>query len=104
MIPQFLVTGLSSIIFAIFDPEKNVLPAHRGPTAPGPVNGTVPGNVVAENVTEAIRTLLTIRDDESDVSNSGGQSNSVVYIFRRVFRYFIIYELWLILILLGLEG
>ncbi|KAF9242259.1 hypothetical protein BU15DRAFT_86856 [Melanogaster broomeanus] len=39
VIPQFLVTGLSSIIFAIFDPDKSVLHGHHpGNTQPG--NGT----------------------------------------------------------------
>lgn len=45
VIPQFLVTGLSSIIFAIFEPDKSVLHGHHpGNTKPGgiipPLNGT----------------------------------------------------------------
>jgi solute carrier family 45 protein 1/2/4 len=39
VIPQFLVTGLSSIIFSIFDPDKSILHGHHpGNTQPG--NGT----------------------------------------------------------------
>ena len=40
VIPQFLVTGLSSIIFAIFDPQKSILHGHH-PGNALPVNGTV---------------------------------------------------------------
>ncbi|KAJ8507140.1 hypothetical protein ONZ45_g10460 [Pleurotus djamor] len=73
VIPQFLVTGMSSIIFAIFDPGKSVLHgSHPGSTAS---NGTVAN--VAESARDVASMLLT-RDTEPDV----GSSNSVVYIFR----------------------
>ena len=43
MIPQFLVTGMSSIIFALFDPDKSAIHRGKAPNAPTPVhpvNGT----------------------------------------------------------------
>jgi len=71
VIPQFLVTGISAIIFAIFDPNKIVLPAHHGIShgAVGvPTNGTMTGTPA--------HSLLHRRED--NLSTSG----SVVYIFR----------------------
>lgn len=44
VIPQFLVTGMSSIIFALFDPDKSAIhrgTAPNGPTPVPPANGTV---------------------------------------------------------------
>ncbi|KAI6144983.1 MFS general substrate transporter [Pisolithus tinctorius] len=41
VLPQFLVTGLSSFIFAVLDPEKSVLHGHR-PGSPMPIGA--PGN------------------------------------------------------------
>lgn len=43
MIPQFLVTGLASLIFAIFEPERSVLEGHHAGTSHPvpPTNGTV---------------------------------------------------------------
>jgi len=43
VIPQFLVTGLSSIIFAIYEPQLSVLDApHTGLSTPAPpLNGTI---------------------------------------------------------------
>ncbi|KAF8963511.1 major facilitator superfamily domain-containing protein [Flammula alnicola] len=89
VIPQFLVTGFSAILFALFDPKKPALPAHRAPVAPGPgaiVNGTV---LLANNVTSVVvsRASKVVRDAllmsraeaEADVDT---HSNSVVYIFR----------------------
>ena len=48
VIPQFLVTGMASIIFALFDPDKSAI--HRGkaqdiPVPVPPANGTIPGAV-----------------------------------------------------------
>jgi len=37
VIPQFLVTGMSSIIFAWFDPEKSAIHRGKAPNAPVPV-------------------------------------------------------------------
>ncbi|KAF4603016.1 hypothetical protein EYR38_003421 [Pleurotus pulmonarius] len=69
VIPQFLVTGLSSILFAIFDPQKSVL------------HGAHPGNIgnstVAAVDTRDFTSQLFPREPEIQ-----GGSNSVVYIFR----------------------
>ncbi|KAL0581668.1 hypothetical protein V5O48_000370 [Marasmius crinis-equi] len=82
VVPQFLVTGISSIIFAIFDPSKSVLHAKH----PGTSNRT--GNTT-DVATAAIRLLM--RDDASDQDaileelselEASAKSNSVVYIFR----------------------
>ncbi|KAF9474838.1 MFS general substrate transporter [Pholiota conissans] len=88
VIPQFLVTGFSAILFALFDPKKPALPAHRGPVAPGPViNGTI---AAAANITSAVvsRSGVMLQDlpqllrrAEDEVEGSE-HSNSVVYIFR----------------------
>jgi solute carrier family 45 protein 1/2/4 len=78
VIPQFLVTALSSVIFAIFDPAKSVL--HESHTGIKPVNGTALEKGVA-NATESL--LAFARDEvESGVDMREGKSNSVVYIFR----------------------
>ncbi|KAJ8595741.1 MFS general substrate transporter [Rhizopogon salebrosus TDB-379] len=71
VIPQFLVTGLSSIIFAMFDPQKSVLHGpHPGNTLPA--NGTIAtsGNVTGQ---------LLDRDDDPSVT---GHPNSIAIIFR----------------------
>ncbi|TFK31761.1 major facilitator superfamily domain-containing protein [Crucibulum laeve] len=98
VVPQFLITGLSAIVFAIFDPQKSVLPAHHsGGAAPGAVanstvlavgigNATV-ADVTGRNVREVVRGMLfhsvrSLRDAEYEVDDQQGQSNSVVYIFR----------------------
>ncbi|TEB23029.1 MFS general substrate transporter [Coprinellus micaceus] len=82
VIPQFLVTGLSSIVFAIFDPKKVVIP-HR------PVNnGTIPAvSTSLKNATEALfDTILQRSDDFVDLSTrepeASQSSSSIVYIFR----------------------
>jgi len=44
VIPQFLVTGISSIVFALVDPSKSAIHRGKAPNAPAPVppvNGTV---------------------------------------------------------------
>ena len=46
MIPQFIVTGMSSIIFALFDPNKSVIHHGKVQDAPVPVptaGGTASG-------------------------------------------------------------
>ncbi|OAX38849.1 MFS general substrate transporter [Rhizopogon vinicolor AM-OR11-026] len=71
VIPQFLVTGLSAIIFAIFDPQKSVLHGHH-PGNALPVNGTITtsGDVTAQ---------LLDRDDDPSVT---ARPNSIAIIFR----------------------
>ncbi|KAG6856083.1 hypothetical protein H0H87_007523 [Tephrocybe sp. NHM501043] len=82
----FLVTGLSAVIFAIFDPvqpQAHILPP---PPRPAPTG-------IASNVTEAVvRTALREVGDlvtKEEMAERGGQSNSVVYIFRWVTKYFL---------------
>lgn len=74
MIPQFLVTALSSIIFAIFEPDKSV-PHGDHPGKMTPVNGTST-NVINQNTT----VMLTSRQDDSAAVKYG--VNSVAIIFR----------------------
>ncbi|KIK91394.1 hypothetical protein PAXRUDRAFT_34952 [Paxillus rubicundulus Ve08.2h10] len=71
VIPQFLVTGLSSIIFAIVDPDKSVLHGHH-PGNTQPRNGTV--TPAAQNVA---RHLWSRSDDISQTKPS-----SIAIIFR----------------------
>ncbi|KJA17812.1 hypothetical protein HYPSUDRAFT_145931 [Hypholoma sublateritium FD-334 SS-4] len=91
VIPQFLVTGFSAVLFALLDPKKATFPSHRAPVAPGPGpvgNGTA---LLASNVTAALvsRGSAALRDleplmreDEDASGTAEGNSNSVVYIFR----------------------
>ncbi|TFY65833.1 hypothetical protein EVG20_g5255 [Dentipellis fragilis] len=88
VIPQFLVTGLSSLIFAIFEPDKSVLHgAHPGKTPPGSgstSNSTLPGNsTVAQVIGNATYALLRRQDEDggSDVVGPDGP-NAVAIIFR----------------------
>lgn len=75
VIPQFLVTGLSSIIFAIFEPDKSVLHGHHpGKTIPGGANET------AEALLPLDDRAWFIRDDAEDAEDPG--VNSVAVIFR----------------------
>ncbi|KAF8839456.1 MFS general substrate transporter [Paxillus ammoniavirescens] len=71
VIPQFLVTGLSSIIFAIFDPDKSVLHGHH----PG---NTQPGNGTVTPAAQDVARHLFSRSDEL----SQTQPNSIAIIFR----------------------
>jgi solute carrier family 45 protein 1/2/4 len=48
VIPQFLVTGLSSIIFAILDPDKSVLHTHAAEDAASGVLARGDGVEVAQ--------------------------------------------------------
>lgn len=94
VIPQFLVTGVSSLIFAVFDPQNPSIPTHR----PGPIfaNGTNV-NLVLANTTESAAQLtksvalkwLDLRQDGGDPARAEDGSvmmyqgsNSVVYILR----------------------
>lgn len=72
VIPQFLVTGMSSLIFAIFDPAKSVLHGHQANMLPPPANITTAAT--------SVRSTFQLRDDTTTES----LSNSVVYIFRCV--------------------
>lgn len=71
VVPQFLVTGLSSIIFAIFDPQKSVLHGHY------------PGNAIPADDTIATSgdVMRQILDRDEDPSVKTGP-NSIAIIFR----------------------
>jgi solute carrier family 45 protein 1/2/4 len=73
VVPQFLVTGLSSIIFAIFDPQKSVLHGHH------------PGNAIPvdDTITTSGDVMRQILDPDEDLSAKTGP-NSVAIIFRWV--------------------
>ncbi|KAG6886815.1 hypothetical protein C0995_004311, partial [Termitomyces sp. Mi166 len=69
VVPQFLVTGLSAVIFAIFDPVRP--PTHTISPPPKP--------------TEVVRTVIREAGaviGREEALESDGSSNSVVYIFR----------------------
>ncbi|KIK58055.1 hypothetical protein GYMLUDRAFT_705185 [Collybiopsis luxurians FD-317 M1] len=73
VIPQFLVTGMSSVIFALFDPGKSALHGHPGGTLGPAHNATAPA--------------LMMRDDEDTIEmikelQDAAASSPVVYIFR----------------------
>ncbi|KAF5384381.1 hypothetical protein D9615_003131 [Tricholomella constricta] len=74
VVPQFLVTGISAVVFAIFDP----VPAP--PILPPPSNGTELARGLADGAREVLVLVRELTKDE--VAERGGQSNSVVYIFR----------------------
>ncbi|KAJ3855784.1 major facilitator superfamily domain-containing protein [Lentinula lateritia] len=80
VVPQFLVTGLSAIIFALVDPAKSVLHgSHPGGTLGPALNHTTPGGAIPRYM---------VRDDTEDELEmiqelqASATSNSVVYIFR----------------------
>ncbi|KII91533.1 hypothetical protein PLICRDRAFT_156689 [Plicaturopsis crispa FD-325 SS-3] len=68
VIPQFIVTGLSSIIFALFEPDKSVL------------HGQHPGKIDTSNTTMSVTSEL-MRRQEADTVPDG--PNSVAIIFRQ---------------------
>ena len=73
VIPQFLVTGLASIIFAIVDPGQSVLHGHQaGNTPPG-------DETLTPSSEDAVRRLFA---RSGDVSQTG--PNSIVIVFRSV--------------------
>lgn len=63
--PQFLVTGLSTIIFALAEPAK---------LADDPA-------IMADTPTAAVLSSVSLRD----VAPSSGTGSSVAYVFRQVF-------------------
>jgi solute carrier family 45 protein 1/2/4 len=69
VIPQFIITGIASIIFAIFEPDKSIL--HSGNVLPS-INGTTSSQ-------NATRDLLW-RQADPVVAKEG--VNSVAVIFR----------------------
>ncbi|KAL1659138.1 major facilitator superfamily domain-containing protein [Schizophyllum commune] len=78
VIPQFIVTGVSSIIFAIFDPDQSVLHGGHGGIPMHNSTTTEDGTDAAASGDLAFYALAYRAEEEDD----GGGSNSVVYIFR----------------------
>lgn len=95
MIPQFLVVGLSAIMFAIFDPAQVPKAGVMPPPPPVPsslvttnTNSTDPSGeqnraavkLIRHAMGAVARNIETVRAAEA--AGRGGQSNSVVYVFR----------------------
>ncbi|KAF9443657.1 MFS general substrate transporter [Macrolepiota fuliginosa MF-IS2] len=96
VIPQFLITGFSSLIFAIFDPKKvDMLQNHHGPIH-APIMNATDVKLLVANGTEPIAVVtravllkwLEARQDTPEWAGDGGSatayegSDSLVYIFR----------------------
>lgn len=93
VIPQFLITGIAALVFAIFDPQNTGALAHHGAPVQAqiPVTNGTDGKVFPTNGTEALErvvrsmavNLLEIRQElVEDATEMYQGSNSVVYIFR----------------------
>ncbi|KAF8062461.1 major facilitator superfamily domain-containing protein [Lyophyllum atratum] len=80
VVPQFLVTGLSAVIFAIFDPAVQPQPHILPPAAPPPPLPT--GSPSTSELVRAVVRGLVRGEGEGEGAGRGGESNSVVYIFR----------------------
>ncbi|KAJ3994904.1 hypothetical protein F5050DRAFT_1695310 [Lentinula boryana] len=79
VMPQFIVTGLSSVIFALVDPAKSVLHGSH----PGGTLGPALNHTTSEIVSP--RFLRDTTEDELEMIQdlqASATSNSVVYIFR----------------------
>ncbi|KAL1743634.1 major facilitator superfamily domain-containing protein [Schizophyllum fasciatum] len=81
VIPQFIVTGLSSIIFAIFDPHQSVLHGGHGGVPMHNTTTAEAGDDAAAGGDLTFRTSQEFALRAEDDSDAGG-TNSVVYIFR----------------------
>ncbi|KAI0037009.1 hypothetical protein K488DRAFT_75578 [Vararia minispora EC-137] len=77
VIPQFLVTGLASIIFAILEPTRSVV--HHGGPVHAPATTTIDGGASADDAGDVVVALLR-RDDGVAVAPRG--PNAVAIIFR----------------------
>ncbi|GLB40043.1 putative MFS/sugar transport protein [Lyophyllum shimeji] len=95
VVPQFLVTGLSAVIFAIFDPvaqrhpQPHILPPAPQPQPPTPAPAPAPSASASNATSMLVRALGEAAEREvrmgmgiRSVPTGEGQSNSVVYIFR----------------------
>jgi len=81
VIPQFIITGLSSIIFAILDPDTSILdspgrhPAHPG-AVPGVSVGSTTGDSSISNGTSSLRPRA-----EGEVATRSADSVAVIFRF-----------------------
>jgi solute carrier family 45 protein 1/2/4 len=92
VIPQFIVTGIAALIFAIFDPQNASDLTHRGAHVPAQtfVTNSTDGQAFPMNATESFKraarsvavNLLEIRQEMDDSTEVYEGSNSIVYIFR----------------------
>ncbi|KAH9986289.1 major facilitator superfamily domain-containing protein [Russula vinacea] len=83
VIPQFLVTGMTALIFAILEPQKSVLHGSHPATIPPSLNTTTttaPPSSIANNSTTAA--LASARQDIEDAARPPSGPNSVAIIFR----------------------
>jgi len=64
VIPGFLVTGMSSIIFALVDPGKSAIHRGKAPNAPAPVP-PVNGTVLAADINELFARAEEVADEAS---------------------------------------
>jgi solute carrier family 45 protein 1/2/4 len=59
VIPQFLITGVAAIIFAIFEPNKSIL--HSGSALPPPpMNGTTVDEPVVVMKEEGVNSFVIV--------------------------------------------
>lgn len=82
VMPQFIMTGIASIIFAFLEPGKSALGGHT-PSAPV-VNST---SLAEPSSTAATSTIISVRDETADAPNSyaivfrlGGIAAAVAFI------------------------
>ncbi|KAL5520645.1 hypothetical protein ACEPAF_2646 [Sanghuangporus sanghuang] len=89
VIPQFISTAFTSLIFALFDPAKSVRPGHNpGLGIPAQGNETLSSSTDASDrvgggggVSDIVDSALIYARDASDEAASGG-ANSVAVVFR----------------------
>ncbi|KAL5498014.1 hypothetical protein ACEPAH_2945 [Sanghuangporus vaninii] len=88
VIPQFISTAFTSLIFALFDPAKSVRPGHNpGLGIPAQGNETISsstdasGRVGAAAVSDNVESALIYARDASEEAATGG-ANSVAVVFR----------------------
>ena len=77
VLPQFISSGITAIIFAIFDPSKSVRPGHN-PSIGVPGNGTVVSLNTVDNSTVTSSPLHKRAEEYDD----GHGANSVAIVFR----------------------
>jgi solute carrier family 45 protein 1/2/4 len=58
VIPQFLITGIAAIIFAIFEPNKSIL--HSGNALPPLMNGTSVDEPVVVMKEEGVNSFVIV--------------------------------------------
>jgi solute carrier family 45 protein 1/2/4 len=77
VLPQFLVTALSSIIFAILAPGKSVLGAHAPSTSNSDTN-TITSDRLKRFVVEGVK-LLIERQKEEAAEEKGYNAYSLIF-------------------------